>query len=86
LSTYIADEPNIAIAGLTLALRLHRAGFTPIIYERADTIAEFDVGINILPHAIRQLADLGLLELLDSIGIRRRELIYKTTAGQEILR
>ncbi len=82
----MADKLNIAIAGggiggLTLALTLHRAGFLPVIYERADAIAELGVGINILPHAIRQLADLGLLEPLDNIGIRTRELIYKTTTG-----
>ncbi len=87
----MADKLNIAIAGggiggLTLALTLHRAGFLPVIYERADAIAELGVGINILPHAIRQLADLGLLEPLDNIGIRTRELIYKTTTGQDILR
>lgn len=87
----MADKLNIAIAGggiggLTLALTLHRAGFSPVIYERADAIAELGVGINILPHAIRQLADLELLEPLDNIGIRTRELIYKTTTGQDILR
>lgn len=87
----MADKLKIAIAGggiggLTLALTLHRAGFSPVIYERADAIAELGVGINILPHAIRQLADLGLLEPLDDIGIRTRELIYKTTTGQDILR
>ena len=80
------EEFNIAIAGggisgLTLALTLHRAGFTPVIYERADVIAELGVGINILPHAIRHLVDLGMLESLDSIGIRARELIYETTTG-----
>ena len=79
------EEFNIAIAGggiggLTHALTLHRAGFTPVI-ERADVIAELGVGINILPHAIRHLVDLGMLESLDSIGIRTRELIYETTTG-----
>jgi 2-polyprenyl-6-methoxyphenol hydroxylase-like FAD-dependent oxidoreductase len=80
------EEFNIAIAGggigdLTLALTLHRAGFTPVIYERADVLAELGVGINILHHAIRHLVDLGMLESLDSIGIRTRELIYETTTG-----
>lgn len=74
------------IGGLALALTLHRAGFSPVIYERARAIAELGVGINILPHAIRQLADLGLLDDLDNIGIRTRELIYKTARGQNILR
>lgn len=74
------------IGGLTLALTLHQAGFAPVVYERSDSITELGVGINILPHAISQLADLGLLEALDEIGIRTRELIYKTTTGQDILR
>jgi 2-polyprenyl-6-methoxyphenol hydroxylase-like FAD-dependent oxidoreductase len=74
------------IGGLSLALTLHRAGFAPVIYERSDEIAELGVGINILPHAIKQLADLGLLEALDGIGIRTKELIYKTALGQDILR
>ena len=74
------------IGGLALALTLHRAGFSPVVFERSKSITELGVGINILPHAIRQLADLGLLEALDGIGIRTRELVYKTTTGQDILR
>lgn len=74
------------IGGLASALTLHQAGFSPTVYERSDAITELGVGINILPHAISQLADLGLLDALDDIGIRTRELIYKTTTGQDILR
>ena len=32
------------------------------LYEQADMIRELGVGINTLPHAIRELAGLGLLE------------------------
>ena len=33
------------------------------------------VGINILPHSIRELAALGLMEKLDQIAIRTRRLV-----------
>lgn len=74
------------IGGLTLALCLERAGIKVSVYEQAASVRELGVGINILPHAIRQLSDLGLLDRLDAIAIRTEELIYKTAKGQEILR
>ena len=42
------------------------------------------VGINILPHSIRELAALGLMEKLDQIAIRTRRLAYTNHLGQEI--
>ncbi len=74
------------IGGLTLALALHERGFAPTVYERSGEVRELGVGINILPHAIQHLARLGLLDGLDAIGIRTRELIYKTADGRDILR
>ena len=52
------------IGGLTLALMLHRRGISSTIYEQASEVREIGVGINTLPHAIRELADLGLLPAL----------------------
>ena len=49
------------IGGLTLALMLHARGIGATVYEQASEIREVGVGINTLPHAIRELADLGLL-------------------------
>ena len=39
-----------------------------------------------LPHAIAELAELGLLPRLDEVAIRTRELIYANRLGQEIWR
>ncbi len=74
------------IGGLTLALMLHRAGIRATIFEASQQIRSLGVGINVLPHAIRELADLGLLPSLDAIAIRTRELIYANRFGQEIWR
>ncbi len=42
------------------------------------------VGINALPHSMRELAALGLLPRLDAIGIRTRTLTYANHLGQAI--
>jgi len=70
------------IGGLTTALFLHEAGIEVEILERADEVRELGVGINMLPHAVKQLADLGLMADLDAAGIRTRELIYTNRFGQ----
>ena len=49
------------IGGLTTALMLHARNIDVQVYETAATIREAGVGINILPHAIRELEALGLL-------------------------
>ena len=53
------------IGGLTTALMLRSRGIGCEIFEQADTIRELGVGINTLPHAMRELAGLGLLQKLD---------------------
>ena len=52
------------IAGLTAALSLHAAGFRPTVYEAVSKPAALGVGINLLPHAVRELTELGLLDEL----------------------
>ena len=74
------------IGGLTTALMLHSRGIQCEIFEQADAIRELGVGINTLPHAIKELADLGLLPQLDRAGIRTHELFYMNRTGQEIWR
>ena len=74
------------IGGLTTALMLHARGMDCEVYEQAETIRELGVGINTLPHAIKELAELGLLERLDAVGIRTYELFYTNRFGQEIWR
>jgi 2-polyprenyl-6-methoxyphenol hydroxylase-like FAD-dependent oxidoreductase len=72
------------IGGLTAALTLHAAGIESEIYEQARELRELGVGINMLPHAIKELAALGLLPALDRAGIRTRELIYANRFGQTV--
>ncbi len=74
------------IGGLTAALMLHRRGISSVIYEQAHEVREVGVGINTLPHAIKELADLGLLPALDAAGIRTHELIYMNRTGQIVWR
>ncbi len=74
------------IGGLTAALMLHRRGISCRIYEQAPEVREAGVGINTLPHAIKELADLGLLPALDTAGVRTHELIYMNRTGQTVWR
>jgi 5-methylphenazine-1-carboxylate 1-monooxygenase len=47
--------------GMALALSLHDAGITDVdVYESAPAVKELGVGINVLPHAVRELTELGL--------------------------
>ena len=48
------------IGGLTLGLALHAAGIPCRIFESAAEIRAIGVGINLLPHATKELAALGL--------------------------
>lgn len=74
------------IGGLTTALYLHRAGIDVQIYESVKTLKELGVGINLLPHSVRILWDLGLQEALDNAAIRTKELAYHNKFGQLIWR
>jgi len=74
------------IGGLATALALHDAGIACTVFEQVRELRELGVGINTLPHAIKELAALGLLPALDAAGIRTRELIYANRFGQTVWR
>jgi 5-methylphenazine-1-carboxylate 1-monooxygenase len=74
------------IGGLAAALSLHHAGIACTVFEQVREPRELGVGINTLPHAIKELAALGLLDALDQAGIRTRELIYANRFGQVVWR
>ncbi len=74
------------IGGLATALMLHRRGIRATIVEQASEVREVGVGINTLPHAIRELAELDLLPALDRVAIRTKELAYFNRQGQEVWR
>jgi 2-polyprenyl-6-methoxyphenol hydroxylase-like FAD-dependent oxidoreductase len=74
------------IGGLATALSLHAAGIGCTVFEQVRELRELGVGINTLPHAIKELSELGLLSDLDRVGIRTRELIYANRFGQVVWR
>jgi 5-methylphenazine-1-carboxylate 1-monooxygenase len=73
------------IGGMALALSLHDAGINDVeIFETASGVKELGVGINVLPHATRELSELGLLDDLYASGIPTAELAYYSRHGQPI--
>lgn len=72
------------IGGLVTALRLHRAGVLVKVFESVETIKELGVGINLLPHSVKVLTELGLTDELEKAGLPTAELIYVNKFGQKI--
>lgn len=73
------------IGGLTTALSLHAAGRADVlVLEAAREIRDVGVGINLPPHAVRELTELGLGEDLERVGVPTRELAYYDPAGKLI--
>jgi len=73
------------IGGLAAALSLEAAGFRDVrIVERAREIRGLGVGINLLPHAMRELHELGIGERIARIGVAPRTLSYWNHLGQPI--
>src|SRR3978361_103754 len=79
------------IGGLTLGLALHAAGIPCRIFESAAEIKAVGVGINLLPHATKELAALGLEADLAKLAItttdahfcnRVVQLIYQDPLGR----
>ncbi|HEY4265347.1 MAG TPA: flavin-dependent oxidoreductase [Micropepsaceae bacterium] len=79
------------IAGLALALGLHKRGLASRVYEAAPEVKELGVGITVLPHAMRELTALGLSDLVTASGVvntqsaffnRFGQLIYKEPRGR----
>lgn len=61
------------IAGLTTALALHAVGIESQVVDSAAELKPLGVGINLLPHAVRELTELGLGPALEATGIATAE-------------
>lgn len=73
------------VGGLTAALSLHAAGQGDVVvFEAAREIRDIGVGINLPPHAVRELTELGLGEALDKVGVPTKELAYYDPTGRLI--
>jgi 2-polyprenyl-6-methoxyphenol hydroxylase-like FAD-dependent oxidoreductase len=74
------------IGGLTLALALHRRGIACQIFESAPEIKAVGVGINLLPHAMQVLGELGLERALAKVAVETQEAAFFNRFGQLIYR
>ena len=74
------------IGGLVAAMCLHEAGHDVHVHESVVTPGELGVGINVLPHSVRVLDDLGLLPALDATAVRTGSLMFLSRDGTEIWR
>ena len=74
------------LGGLTLALSLEAAGIDAVVFEAAPELRSVGLGINVLPHAGRELTELGLGPRLAETGVETQALIYANRHGQEIWR
>lgn len=72
------------IGGLTTALMLHQRGLSCEVYEAVPDVKEIGVGITLLPHAMRELAALGLQPALEQAGIENLESVFYNNHGQFI--
>ena len=86
----MADQrPSFAIigggiGGAAAALSLHEIGVEVDVFEAVGEVRALGVGINLLPHAVRELDALGLLDQLRVRSIAPELLVYCTRRGQEI--
>jgi 2-polyprenyl-6-methoxyphenol hydroxylase-like FAD-dependent oxidoreductase len=69
------------IAGLTAALSLHAAGIDALVIDQARELRPLGVGINLLPHAVRELTELGLGSQLAETGIETAEQAHFAASG-----
>jgi 2-polyprenyl-6-methoxyphenol hydroxylase-like FAD-dependent oxidoreductase len=74
------------IVGLATAISLARVGFKPTIYEAVRKPEPLGVGINLLPHAVRELTELGLLAKASQLGVLIDELVYRMDDGRVVWR
>jgi 2-polyprenyl-6-methoxyphenol hydroxylase-like FAD-dependent oxidoreductase len=72
------------IGGLATALALHAAGIEVEVFEAAGEVRPLGVGINLQPHAVRELTELGLGEALAANGVATQEFRYANRFGQTI--
>jgi len=72
------------IGGLTLGLALQAAGIPCRIFESAAELKAIGVGINLLPHATKELAALGLQDALAKVAIATTDATFFNRFGQLI--
>jgi len=74
------------IGGLTAALALQARGHAVTVLEAVREPRPLGVGINLLPHAVAVLDELGLLPALRAMAVETAALVFANRHGQAIYR
>jgi 2-polyprenyl-6-methoxyphenol hydroxylase-like FAD-dependent oxidoreductase len=74
------------IGGLTTALTLHARGIGSTVIERATQLKPMGVGINLLPHAVSEMYELGLGDDLSQVAVAPAAISYYDTDGNLLYR
>ncbi|MET0519328.1 MAG: flavin-dependent oxidoreductase [Burkholderiaceae bacterium] len=74
------------IGGLSAALALHARGHRVSVCEAVAQLRPLGVGINLLPHAVAVLDELGLLPALRAMAVETSALVFANRHGQTIYR
>ena len=74
------------IGGLTLALQLHARGIHCRVYEAVASVEPLGVGINVLPHAMKEMAALGIADEIRAAGVETANYCFFNRYGQLIHR
>ena len=69
------------ITGLTAALSLHAAGIDALVVDPVPELKPLGLGINLLPHAVRELTELSLGDALARTGVETAEQAHFDSRG-----
>lgn len=72
------------IGGLTAALSLHAAGIGVQVIDAVEALRPIGVGINLLPHAVRELTELGLGAELAATAVPSAQAVHFDRHGNRI--
>lgn len=84
------SQPRVLIAGggiggLVTALTMHEIGIPCTVFETVGALQPLGVGINLQPHAVRELYDMGIgSQDLDRIGLEAKEWALVGPNGKDI--
>ncbi|MCW5720982.1 MAG: flavin-dependent oxidoreductase [Devosia sp.] len=72
------------IGGLTLACKLALGGIIPEVYDSAPRLEPIGLGINLLPHAVKVMQEIGVLDAIATRSIETYESTFFNRFGQHI--
>lgn len=72
------------IGGITLACKLALGGVVPEVFDSAPRLEPIGLGINLLPHAAKAMAEIGVLDEIAARSVETYESTFFNRFGQHI--